>query len=392
MLPSPRFFPRSQSALLETELFFHVTNKVIRLSSNIEHETKAKKDKSHPSTSTMGFAEEGVTEEGKMSEPEKGRLKEFSEETTMHGFRYLVENTPTVHKILWLVLLLASSAAMGYQLRKQFLQFQENPIATNIDVQFPPQLHFPSVAICNMNHFRISKTRDLYQLLYNVFKNGARNLSAWETDLAAADTNYPTITDFFMDKKHDIADMLVKCRLPDGRPCDSSHFALVKTDFGPCFAINQDPHRPVSVSNAGFNSGLQLLLNLESYEYMAGPLETIGLKVLIYNQTDHPLVALRALDVPPGYASSIALSVQERNKIHIHSGGTCIHQHPLIHFPPGAYSLEKCRLDKDLNHTSAVCQCSPINAPDYWNAELAGSELDWELSSVRLDRNRGWRK
>ena len=52
------------------------------------------------------------------------------------------------------------------------------------------------------------------------------------------------------------------------------------------------------------------MLNLETYEYMAGPLATAGVKVLIYNQSDTPLAALRSLALPPGYSSDIAINLQ----------------------------------------------------------------------------------
>ena len=41
---------------------------------------------------------------------------------------------------------------------------------------------------------------------------------------------------------------------------------------------------------AGVKHGLQLLVNVEQYEYMKGPHNAVGLKVLLHRQDDVPQV------------------------------------------------------------------------------------------------------
>ena len=138
-----------------------------------------------------------------------------------------------------------------FQVRKKVIQFDANPIATNIDVSYPASLNFPAVAICNINQFRISRSADLFPLLHGVYRQDATELSAWEDRLLAAEVRYPTIIDFYMDKMHQIDDMLIACRKPNGKTCTKDDFSMYKTDFGPCFTINSDLLKPARVSTAG---------------------------------------------------------------------------------------------------------------------------------------------
>ena len=66
----------------------------------------------------------------KMSEKkEKGRLQEFSEETTLHGFRYLTSEGSIVHRLLWLVLLIGGTILMVYQVKSSL----ESSLSSSVD-------------------------------------------------------------------------------------------------------------------------------------------------------------------------------------------------------------------------------------------------------------------
>ena len=62
---------------------------------------------------------------------------------------------------------------------------------------------------------------------------------------------------------------------------------------------------------AGSEGGLQLELNIEQYEYMRGPDLGAGLRVLLHNQRDVPLVKNHGLALMPGTHASIAVKTVE---------------------------------------------------------------------------------
>ena len=60
---------------------------------------------------------------------------------------------------------------------------------------------------------------------------------------------------------------------------------------------------------AGVQNGLQLLVNIEQYEYMKGPHDAVGLKVLLHEQGAVPLVQDFADAVPAGMNTFIGADV-----------------------------------------------------------------------------------
>ncbi len=56
--------------------------------------------------------------------------------------------------MVWVALLVAGGTLLVVQVKKKLESFQENPIVTNIDVDYRKSLNFPAIAICNINQFR----------------------------------------------------------------------------------------------------------------------------------------------------------------------------------------------------------------------------------------------
>ena len=65
----------------------------------------------------------------------------------------------------------------------------------------------------------------------------------------------------------------------DGQPCDlEEDFSKVLTPHGVCYQFNAQGE-PKSSTKAGSNSGLNLVLNVEQYEFMRGPQNVAGVRV-----------------------------------------------------------------------------------------------------------------
>jgi hypothetical protein len=61
----------------------------------------------------------------------------------------------------------------------------------------------------------------------------------------------------------------------------------------------------------GAQGGLRLQLNIEQYEYMRGPNDGAGVKLLVHQPHDIPLVKDHGLAVPSGMHGFVALKIVE---------------------------------------------------------------------------------
>lgn len=58
--------------------------------------------------------------------------RRFFSETTIHGFRYLVDGSNWIERTIWVVLLGASFLTAGLMIQNAFVEYEENPIQTTI--------------------------------------------------------------------------------------------------------------------------------------------------------------------------------------------------------------------------------------------------------------------
>ena len=64
-------------------------------------------------------------------------------------------------------------------------------------------------------------------------------------------------------------------------------------------------------SFSGSSNGLRLLLNIEQYEYMVGPNEAAGIKMLLHDPNEAPLVEELGMAVAPGSHAFAAILMLE---------------------------------------------------------------------------------
>ena len=65
----------------------------------------------------------------------------------------------------------------------------------------------------------------------------------------------------------------------------------------------------ICVVVVGADRGLRLHLNIEQYEYMTGPNTGAGLKILIHDQSQFPLVRDLGQAVPPGAHAFLGIQI-----------------------------------------------------------------------------------
>ncbi|CAJ0582537.1 unnamed protein product, partial [Mesorhabditis spiculigera] len=252
---------------------------------------------------------------------------EVIKDTAWDGIKYLGSQSRST-RIWWMSVMITFLCIAIYQILEQVQLYRKNPISTNIDVDYPKTVNFPVVAICNNNKFRLSYLAGLHGKLKsssrqrrNTEIKGVLKRSKNPFDQVLYNHADADAVTFLNQASHHIDDILVKCVLPNGTLCSSSDFYPMWTVEGLCWAINIDAQKPISVNGAGPLYGLQLLLNVESYERINSPhlyfhsTALPGFKILAFNQTDFPISTSDAMNVPPGFTTYLPLSLQEYSKL-----------------------------------------------------------------------------
>ncbi|CAC5415202.1 unnamed protein product [Mytilus coruscus] len=204
---------------------------------------------------------EGIKSSEKRMKKIKG-LKEFGNQTSFHGFRYVAEHTQ-------LTIRRASLAA-------------ENGWYELIDQMFS-------------SHHGIEK----------FLRNGMHENISLET--------------LYIKTAHEREDFIFSCSWK-GIPCKQDDFDKILTDHGVCFTWNSKDNG--YVSSPGVENGLKLKLNVEQYEYMPGPHDAAGIKLLIHDRIEMPRVYALGQAVSTG--ANVFASVQLMKVVNLPSPhGVC---------------------------------------------------------------------
>ena len=248
---------------------------------------------------------------------------------------------------------IACICAVGYQIYERVWFFGTWPVNVNVEINYNKTLEFPSVTICNQNSFKATKAAELglYELIENVFSKSA--LSPLEY-IRRANASNITIEDMFVNLGHDKHDLIVSCRWKN-TDCGPEDFIPVLTDHGLCYTFSPNSSELV-ISAPGLDSGLQLMLNIEQYEYMNGPHDSAGVKVVLHDREQTPLVASLGQSVSTGfsaYAGINLLMIEYEQPPYGNCGSK-----PLNHTT--LYTSEECFLDCMTAVVTEKCGCRDI--------------------------------
>ena len=240
--------------------------------------------------------------------------------------------------------------AVGYQIFERVMFFRSRPVNINVEINYNKTLKFPAVTICNQNAFKATKAAEFgfYELIEDAFSKSAM-LSP--EDFQRYNTSNITIQDVFVKLGHDRHDLFVSCRWRNTE-CGPEDFIPVLTDHGLCYTFSPNSSGMV-ISAPGIDSGLQLMLNIEQYEYMNGPHDSAGVKVLLHDPDQTPLVASLGQAVSTGvsaYAGINLLMIEYQEPPY----GDCGSK-PLNHTK--FYTAEECFLDCLTEVVTEKCGC-----------------------------------
>ena len=277
---------------------------------------------------------------------------------------------------MWLATTMACVCAVGYQIYERVSFYRSWPVNVNFELIYNKSLRFPAVTICNQNSFRATKAAEfgLYDLIEDVFSKSA--VSPLE-DIKRYNASNITMEDLFVKLGHDKHDLFVSCRWKN-KKCTPDDFIPVLTDHGLCYTFFPNSSEMV-VSTPGIDSGLQLMLNIEQYEYMNGPHDSAGVKVLLHDPRQTPLVASLGQAVSTGSSTFVGIKLQ---MIEYQSPpyGDCSSK-PLNH--TAFYTTEECFLDCMSEVVTEECGCKDVYTRADNDTMIKTCNLEQYFSCIR---------
>ena len=277
---------------------------------------------------------------------------------------------------MWLVLTTACVFAVGYQIYERISFFRSWPVNVNVEINFNKTLKFPAVTICNQNSFRATKAAEfgLYDLIEDVFSKSA--VSPLE-DVKRYNASNITMEDLFVKLGHDKHDLFISCRWKNTK-CTPHDFVPVLTDHGLCYTFSPNSSE-MALSSPGIDSGLRLMLNIEQYEYMNGPHDSAGVKVLLHDPRQTPLVASLGQAVSTGFSTFAGINllmIDYQSPPYGNCGSKKLGHSEF-------YTAEECFLDCMAKTISQKCGCRDIYMGSSGHSGLDICNLEQYFSCIK---------
>ena len=297
----------------------------------------------------------------------KGLLAQFSEETTIHGLKKLVNAKVWLWRIFWASACVAATVTFIIQFGNLLQMYNSKPIRTVIEVNREP-IDFPDITICPLRNLDFSVIKTLFDLSIDRTP-GARSTRHPYDILASNDSRlddefikaYYTIigqyyhlyskffttnnslfgelmsrTNLLPNIEHSIIqtakvpmwELLLQCRWR-GIPCSSDR---IKPFYDPYFlsCVTFEPERQGIVSE-GVESGLSVMgiygnnivdwqqyLSTIAYPFLVVGLQEYGhplsgdqgARVVLHRHGSPPMPSEEGFNVPPGFSVSLGIKFQ----------------------------------------------------------------------------------
>lgn len=179
------------------------------------------------------------------------KLREWTKETTSHGFSHVTSARHLSMKIIWLICMLVSMSLCSVMIVRSSLDFGEYEVKTKIRQVIENEIDFPMLTICNLNPL---VTDQAQRFIYDYFRQNLDKNLANITDKDMADNEniewllYTTYHPQFNDTLrksfgYEMKQLIYSCRFNNKRlnvdDCVESDFKwFYHSVYGNCFKLN----------------------------------------------------------------------------------------------------------------------------------------------------------
>ncbi|KAK6182118.1 hypothetical protein SNE40_009875 [Patella caerulea] len=282
----------------------------------------------------------------------KAVWKEFAEETTCHGWKYVGnKSSSTFSRLLWAVVVFSLIGGLVYTLVITYIAYTKHKVLTVTRTEKRNQLNFPAVTICNKGTYdnssgNISQAEANFLLRYSELYNPATfNFNISEPILNSSLGVFQTKSSF------DWSAIIqwVRFHYRYLNLADTERLEFQESgSLGRCMVIHGPKYfkkygYPV-VESEGSKSGLQLVLWTLQDGYIVNDQGDAGFEVFIHeSHTPAPYYSGGGIPVSPGFNTHIAMKPVE---------------YKFLPKPYRSYGNTFCEeTSPDYSHTACVFEC-----------------------------------
>ena len=339
-----------------------------------------------------------------------GILKDFANETTLHGLPKVITSSNVFKRLAWFVLFLCALGTMTWQTSKLFEQFLSFRKTVSLDVD-RAVMQFPSVTLCSESgvsvavkediaeHIRGYDIQDAFNFSYNIFanlsvidhhhQNGncsghvcsvSREYLQWFSNVIKT-----ALTFVFENYKLDgyllaanlglnlsthagvhLQDNLYSCHF-DGHPCSVKNFTVYRDPrYLLCYTFGTE-----ALAKVGRERGLKLvlkytplsdkILRLNSLPGLSSPDMSPGFRISVHSPNSAPSLNEDGIVLYPGLKASLGFSTTVYKRIG-KPYGNCTDRATLTdtNIP---YTYVGCSNEYKQELIRSICNCTDIALP-----------------------------
>ncbi|XP_078581896.1 acid-sensing ion channel 4-B-like [Branchiostoma floridae x Branchiostoma japonicum] len=292
--------------------------------------------------------------------------EDFASSTSLHGFNRAMVAPNRFLRYMWILAILASNGAFAYMFVAMLQDYFQYNTITDMTLEFEDEVTFPAVSICNFNRVDLDKaTMAEMEYLSPMLYGSSMDETALRDflDLPAVNSTGTSNTTTPSTVSMEIQWSIALSRGSSATP-RISHIPSACTGTA---TLNGDRNSPFkqTAEGTGFPSsnGLHLVLDvMDQYSTesaMGQGHGEVGIRVLLHDQSEPPVMDSQASAIAPGKHSFMAVR-QTQYHNHVPPWGKCA-ELQLRHYD--TYSLPACQLECRSGHVEQACQCTPYFLP-----------------------------
>ena len=311
--------------------------------------------------------------------------------TSFHGLPQIASSRSSKRTCYWAVLILIALGLMLWALLFISIKFFDFNTFIKVEQEDHNELLFPAVTICNLNQYTRSYLHENYgeeeEFIVTLLADylSTRRILTRNLSFDAMNTSASELIEFFsIDPSataaspfaHKLENMLVSCYYND-QPCFKDSFTTAVNINGRCFTFNSNTTDVLYTTTPGASYGLDLVLNVEKYEYFLADADSVGFRVYIHQQGDFPHMGQHTgFTVAPGMHTDVILSTQQLKYLEP-PYGECRNDVKLDYYP--IYTREACLDECRTKVIIRECGCRVFYMP--------GDAIVCNLSNITCTSN-----
>lgn len=230
----------------------------------------------------------------------KTKLKNWALNSSLHGIASFTRTKNSIHRVMWLVCLLAAASLCITLMSKNIKEYLDFPVTTKMRYVHEKQTEFPGVGVCNSNSFVtdyfIRYLVNFIKIQYGKSKPSSMSNLEFINESAVKHKTFRNDVIFSLGKNSNsmliamglsIDDLILSCYFNDV-PCNLNKDFIVtySFEFGNCFFFNTDAQ--IKVKSHRSVLSLELFAGFE--ETSPSLNHGFGFKIFIYNQSNSEIL------------------------------------------------------------------------------------------------------